>query len=355
MAQFIGWDIGGAHLKVASVDHDGAVCEVYQLATPLWQGLDTLKRALEKLRDQIKYDETIHSVTMTAELADIFNNRASGVYQVNECLAAYFGDQSYDVYAGESHLISRYEVSQHLHEIASANWHATGCFVAQSIDDGILIDVGSTTTDLLPLSGGQLDAMGYTDHQRLRHNELVYTGVIRTPVMAIVDKLCYQGQWQNIAAEHFATTADVYRLLGEFDERDDLMATSDGAGKDIDGSARRLFRMLGLDYRPECDCHDAKDIAGYIAKRQFKKIDAALTALLSRGRANHRKMCLVGAGAGCFLVRKLAHKHQLPMRYFSDFLQGDSEWQAMHNHRILSAATAVSVAQLARLKACRSN
>jgi uncharacterized hydantoinase/oxoprolinase family protein len=33
---YIGWDIGGAHLKVASIDHAGAVNFVNQLATPMW-------------------------------------------------------------------------------------------------------------------------------------------------------------------------------------------------------------------------------------------------------------------------------------------------------------------------------
>ncbi len=351
---FVGWDIGGAHLKVASVDRDGVLNGVRRLATPIWRGLDHLERALSSVRDQIEHDAAVHNVTMTAELVDIFRDRATGVYELNACLGVYFKDQPYYLYAGDRGLIDPREVSRHARAIASANWHATGSFVAQCLDKGIVVDIGSTTTDLIPFCGGKLHVIGYTDHQRLRHDELVYTGVIRTPVMSIVNRLFYQGRWQNIAAEHFATMADVYRLTGKLDERDDLIAAVDGAGKAVGDSARRLFRMLGLDYLHARDLHDAREIAGHIAEAQLDRINASLVNVLARSTMD-RPTCLVGAGAGFFLVQQLARRHQLRTLRFTDFLRGGSVSLDAHDHRILSAATAISAAQIARLKHWRSN
>jgi uncharacterized hydantoinase/oxoprolinase family protein len=66
---YIGWDIGGAHLKMASIDHSGVVNFAQQMATPLWQGLDSLENAMSKMHRQISEDSVTHTITMTAELA----------------------------------------------------------------------------------------------------------------------------------------------------------------------------------------------------------------------------------------------------------------------------------------------
>ena len=78
------------------------------------------------------------------------------------------------------------------------------------------IDAGTTTTDLVPLEGGAVAARGYSDGERLAEGELVYTGVVRTPVMAVARTAPFDGRMQRIAAERFATMADVWRLWASF-------------------------------------------------------------------------------------------------------------------------------------------
>ena len=51
--------------------------------------------------------------------------------------------------------------------------------------NAILIDIGTTTTDIIPIVGGSVVALGTTDPARLASGELVYTGALRTPVEAI--------------------------------------------------------------------------------------------------------------------------------------------------------------------------
>ena len=36
-------------------------------------------------------------------------------------------------------------------DVASANWHATASLVAKLMGDGLFVDMGSTTTDLIPI------------------------------------------------------------------------------------------------------------------------------------------------------------------------------------------------------------
>ena len=340
---YIGWDIGGAHLKMASIDHAGAVNFANQLATPLWKGLDSLENAMSEMHKQITENSVTHTITMTAELADIFKDRATGIKELTGFLGSHFKKEAFQLYAGNSGLIKADEANSYITDIASANWHATASFVAQNKDEGVLIDIGSTTTDIIPFSSGRLLNTAYTDHERLRNNELVYTGIIRTPVMAVVNKIFYDEQWQNIAAENFSTMADAYRLTDELNELDDMMPTADGAGKTPRDSARRLARMIGLDLEDENKIDPFKEMSRHIAESHLEIINKSLLKVLSRVDTK-RINCLVGAGAGRFLVHKLASINNLKYIDFTDLLS----YPKQEEHKVLSCAAAVSVAQIAR-------
>src|SRR5690606_5964496 len=114
--------------------------------------------------------------------------------------------------------------------VASANWHALATFCGRVVPrgHGLLIDVGSTTTDLIPLHDGRVAAMGFTDLERLRSGELVYTGARRTPVCTFGTSLAVDGHLQPMAAEFFATLGDVHLVLGETAEHPDDLDTADG-------------------------------------------------------------------------------------------------------------------------------
>jgi len=67
----------------------------------------------------------------------------------------------------------------------------------------------------LLLKDGKAQPRGYADSERLQYGELVYSGVVRTSLMALATTAPFAGEWVGIMAEHFATTADVYRITGE--------------------------------------------------------------------------------------------------------------------------------------------
>jgi len=72
-------------------------------------------------------------------------------------------------------------------------------------------------------------------------------------------------------------------------------------------------------------------------------INKSLLKVLSRVDSK-RINCLVGAGAGRFLVHKLASKNNLKYIDFTDLLS----YPKQEEHKVLSCAAAVSVAQIAR-------
>ena len=340
---FIGWDIGGAHLKLAVVDKSGMINKAMQFPSPLWLGMKYLEQALDSAAQHIPSEgKVIHVITMTAELVDIFYDRRAGVLQLVSRFTQRFGNHV-KVYAGRSGLLDPSSVETHAEEISSANWYATANYAASQLADGILLDVGSTTTDIIPFKSGSCCQRGSTDQERLQYNELVYTGIIRTPVMAIVDRVPYKGEWQSLMAECFSTMADIYRLTGELNENDDMMVPPDGAAKTPDASRKRLARMLGTDAGERENLSDWRQVALFIAEKQLQQITQALFHVLSnKTMTDHTP--LIGAGCGRFLVKKLAHRTGHPYKDFAELLDVGNAFQMA----AASCAPAVSIAQIAR-------
>src|SRR5262245_37456283 len=100
-----GWDLGGAHLKVAQSDNAGQLQAALQLPCTLWRGLDHLARAIGEARQQLALTQR-HGITMTGELADLFLHRAEGVERLTAAMRAAFPDADLRIYAGEAGFIA---------------------------------------------------------------------------------------------------------------------------------------------------------------------------------------------------------------------------------------------------------
>ncbi|HTJ02666.1 MAG TPA: hydantoinase/oxoprolinase family protein, partial [Methylovirgula sp.] len=161
MASIIGWDIGGAHLKAARLEN-GHIVNVVQIASPLWQGIGELHYALDQARELLGPADR-HAATMTAELADAFADRTEGVTKVAEIAEAALGTENLRFYAGHAGLVRPDAVATQTEAIASANWHASAALVARHFSDAIFADMGSTTTDLIPVRDGKVAAFGNSD------------------------------------------------------------------------------------------------------------------------------------------------------------------------------------------------
>lgn len=302
----VGWDVGGAHLKAVLLDAEDRVLNVIQLACPLWLGLDRLAAAVDDVLSVFAYPAH-HAITMTGELADIFRSRHHGVNEIAAVMSEKLGEHT-RFYAGTRGFVAASEVGALYSEIASANWHASASLLARKLGQGLLVDIGSTTSDLIVLSDGVPANRGFSDAERMREDELVYTGVVRTPLMALTQTIAFKGHKYRIAAEHFATTADIYRITGELMETEDMASTADGAEKSMDASMCRLARMLGHD-REDADDADWLTLAGSFKTAQLVQLESAVNKLLARGQLE-AKAPIIAAGAGRFLVRELAQGFQ---------------------------------------------
>jgi (4-(4-[2-(gamma-L-glutamylamino)ethyl]phenoxymethyl)furan-2-yl)methanamine synthase len=299
----LGWDVGGAHVK-ASLLVDGRIRDVAQWAAPLWQGLAHLDAAIDAAKARWPgLGEARHAVTMTAEMTDLFPDREAGVRALVARLAERLGAAT-RFFAGPTDWPAAVEGPARWRDVASSNWLATAHQVASHHSNALLIDIGSTTTDLIPVRGGAPAPRGRSDAERLATGELVYVGIVRTPLCALARQMRFAGRRYNVMNEFFATTADVFRLTGDLDPEHDQHPAADGGDKSPAASCRRLARMIGMDAR------DAELPAWVALAARWR--DAMLEQLagnLARVAVQAglpRSAPIVGAGCGQFLARDLA-------------------------------------------------
>src|SRR5262245_46848102 len=337
MTVVVGWDVGGVHLKAARAE-DGRIVRAVQLASPLRGGLERLIQAFGEAKALVGRADH-HVVTMTGELADTFASRPEGVERLAALAAAELGDTPVLVYAGPAGLVQPREARKHAAEIASANWHVCAGLVAHQCASALFVDMGSTTTDVVPLVDGKVAARGYTDAQRLAAGELVYTGLVRGFVMATADRAPLAGAWTTLVNENFATMADVHRILGTLSEDADKMATADGREKTVAASRARLARMVGPD-AADIDAPALRALAQWFAETQLRAIvDAAM--LVVSAAAVPADAPLVGAGIGTAVIAEVARRLGHPYVAFDSLIEGAPDARAAAVHCAPAAALAL--------------
>lgn len=328
----IGWDIGGAHLKAVQLDAGGRVLHALQLPCQLWRGLHTLESAMQTVLQTFKTkpEYAHHAITMTGELVDLFENRHHGVLQIAQFAEKLLG-QNCQFYAAtistNTHglntsslntrgFVNIDQVAPNTGYIASANWHASASALAQHVNDALFVDIGSTTTDIIAIEAGHVSSAALSDAGRLQQDTLIYTGVIRTPVMALAQKISFAGLQTNVMAEYFATMADVYRLTNELSPAVDMAETADDQGKSQQQSARRLARMVGFDVEDK-PMSVWVELAYVCKEIQLKQLKVAILKHLKPNTP------IIGAGAGSFLVAQLAAELNCTYRTIDSALATD--------------------------------
>ncbi len=343
-SQIIGWDVGGAHLKAALLAPNGTLKQVLQVPCPLWRGLHELEVAIDMVMNAFRVSSALHAVTMTGELVDLFANRREGVLAISRimqtklncapnlnCLKFYTGVLNPALNSNlnpnlfrplsVTGFVSFDEVEDYWPFIASANWQASASFVAQKIECGLFVDIGSTTTDFVLLENNMPACIGFTDATRMQSDELVYTGVVRTPLMAVTQKIEFKQEMTSVAAEFFATSADVYRLTGDLSSEDDMADTADAQDKSQLASARRIARMIGHDVE-DATILDWHSLAEQFKLQQILRLQTIAKKHFSRldYKNNKQTIVLIGSGAGGFLVAEIAKKLAIPYINVADLI-----------------------------------
>jgi (4-(4-[2-(gamma-L-glutamylamino)ethyl]phenoxymethyl)furan-2-yl)methanamine synthase len=296
-------DIGGANLKAA--DGRGFVAS---RPFAVWKRPELLSAELIQLIESAPSCTSL-AVTMTAELADCFETKAEGVRQILDAVQAAASGRTVRVYQVDGQLVGVEEARKTPLLAAASNWHALAAFANRYVATwpALLIDLGSTTADVIPLDPSGPIAAGFNDPERLVSGELVYTGVERTPLCALVGTLPWQGHDCPVAAELFATTADAYLMLGELPEEPENCDTADDHPRTWPHALARLARMVCAD-ADSFTAEDARQAATAVREAQLDLLQAAVEKVVTQLGAPPKTVILSGHGE--FLLRHVLARLQ---------------------------------------------
>src|SRR2546428_2338412 len=199
MTAVLGWDVGGVNTKVARVVR-GTVAAARAQPYEIQRDPTALGSLPARLAAEQGAGGAAHAVTMAAELSQFFRTKREGVRFVLDAVTAACPGADVRVYAADGRFLSVAAARIEPLAVAAANWAATAQLVARSFPEAIVIDTGTTTTDIIPIASGRVAARGRTDHERLREGELVYTTALRTPAAAITHTALLHGARTSLAA-----------------------------------------------------------------------------------------------------------------------------------------------------------
>lgn len=314
----LGWDIGGVNTKAASVLLSrGGAPSVRSASAPLELERDTggLVATLRSLAARVgPVPGGPHAVTMTAELSQAFRTKREGVGFVLDALAAAFPGEPVHVFTVAGRFVEPAEARARPLDAGASNWMATAILAARFVPDGILIDIGTTSTDIIPLAGGRVVAAGRTDPERLVSGELVYAGAVRTPAEALVREVPLGGQCAAVSAEGFATIGDAHLWLGRLDAADYTASTADGRPATRIFAGERLARVVCGD-REMLDDPAIDAIARALVEAQLERVTEAVRRVCDRWPDARTA---VVAGLGEFIAAEAARRVGLEVTALAD-------------------------------------
>ena len=280
----LGWDIGGVNTKVArlSPTPQGPVLRsasvMFEIKDDPLALAETLKRAASSVGGAAG---DRHAVTMTAELSQAFHTKREGVQFILDALEATFPGGELYVYSVAGKFLSPSEGRKAPLLVSAANWAATASLVARSVPTCVLIDIGTTSADLIPIVDGKVAAQGRTDPERLLTGVLLYTGALRTPVEAIASHVPLWDGAAGVAADGFALIGDAHLWLGRLEPEDYTCRAPDGSVPSRESAAERLARIVCAD-RDMLDDQSVDRIARALARAQVRSVVNALERVLAR-------------------------------------------------------------------------
>jgi len=326
MVSVVGWDIGGANIKLAYLSTYDNMIEDIKVTIkyfPIWKkGKEKLGSALKSILSKHEIsDVDLMVITMTAELSDVYFSKSEGVNHIISTVEETFPNTQIKVLDVDGNLIRPVEAKRNPLRVAAANWYATGWIASKLSDDCLVIDVGSTTTSIIPVINGRVAAKGKNDLEKLIVGELVYTGALRTNIAAITQSVPYKNNIVHVSSEYFAQSGDVHLILGNISKGDYTVDTPDGRGVSIDEAAAGIARLVCADL-DMLSMEDILQIAKHVYSCQINQIVNGLNKLVKNFDSDLKSFTAYTTGLGSdFLAKPALQKAGFKdIRKLSDYI-----------------------------------
>ncbi len=307
MTKILGLDIGGANTKYAFIDTEKEDNEILTVGSdyfPFWKDNENYPQYLQELKNTIEEKHgTIEIVVFvtTAELVDCFHTKKEGITTICHYVSSVFSNLSNGpfIYSSKSEFIAMESSSEQWLEVSATNWIVSANYLGLKYPNVIMIDIGTTTTDIISINDGKVVVEGYSDLDRLISNELVYTGLLRTNIAAILNEVKLLGKIIPVSSELFATTGDAYLIQNIISIEEFTSETADGKSVSKENSLARIARVVCADTNQLSE-NEIKLIAKQAITKQIEMLSRALQNVQNRYHERYEmnpQIVLMGSGA----------------------------------------------------------
>jgi len=322
---YVGLDIGGAHVKAVGIDQYKKINFIFYEKCPLWKDFVLLEKTLYKLLKYLDSRKATFGITITAELSDCFVNRTNGAKLIYK-LCKKLGIKFY-FFSSKN---KNFEKKINFSDICSMNWLATGEYIKDKINEAVVIDFGSTTTDIIIIKNQRIVNRHFSDFDRINNCELIYTGCTRTPLFAIAKKIVVNSNEYNLIPELFSTTADLYRVNKLLNKNLDLFDSADNRSKSKLNSLKRISRNFGVDFEKKNPL--INKFIDTLSEIQKNHIFHCTNKLIKQHNIKSNTP-IVPCGIGQKIIENHAIKLGYKIKKFSDYLTGGEKkkyYASMH-------------------------
>ncbi len=300
---YIGWDIGGAHLKSCVINNQKTVCSVD--LCELWKTKE-VGYMINQIIKQYSHKGIVNNViTMSGEMCDVFENRDQGVKKILNYFKKFVNTYVYTRNCG----IVSVKHNTKPKNIASANWHVIAKFMCKKLTNAIIIDLGSTTTDFILIKNSKIINKRLDDFSGLRSQELSYIGCLRTPPYIFERSLKINNKDIHIIPENFSSLADVYRIIKKLPKSFYYSSTCDSKDKDIKACMVRFARNFGLDYK-EKHRNFLISAAQKISDLHSTILNKVINYHIEKNFLSDKNVKIIGLGIGEEIIKDLCVKNR---------------------------------------------
>ena len=245
----LGLDIGGANLKATSLECSENKIEDVNffnkyIAYDEWKG-NNLKSQIGKLFEKERFDKI--GVTMTSPL--MYRHMDKGV--ITTLSAVKDITSNFYVLNNRGDFVDPDQALLNPLEMALSNTAATAKLISQFHENAILLDVGSTSTQIVPIIDGKIEVDAEYPCYGVVTGECLYLGVVRTPVGAIINKIPFRGNEVRLVIDDICSrVGELYYLLGKI-PLEKVIITKKIPSMDLQNDEEtikfRMARLLMLD------------------------------------------------------------------------------------------------------------
>ncbi len=301
---YIGWDIGGAHTKISIINSKKVKTRVFNIE--LWnnKGLSNIQKIIND-KDIIPKN-ALHCITLSGEMCDIFSSRIKGI----NTLLSLFKQSALNAYIYTNNGINKLSSLRNVKNAASMNWLATAEYVSKYIEDIIIIDVGSTTTDFMIIKNNKILNKRVDDFSGLKNDELLYLGCLRTPIYAITNEIKDSKNIYKIIPENFSSLADIYQIMKVVNPKDDYSRRLDGRSKTLLNSYKRISRSFGFDYS-NYHKNFVERLCRKIMNVHIDKMYISLQKIIKKNSYKNNNVKITSIGVGDQIVENMVKRNNL--------------------------------------------